>query len=132
MKKLSWLLALLVLLFCGLAFAQSNDYGHDKAPAERITHGPVVESTGATWAVVAWSTDTGGSSIVRYGTDPNHLSERAEAPYADSHKSVGQTHRVKIDHLTPGTKYFFIVDSGQGEGTGTEARSRVDEFTTKR
>ncbi|MBZ5491665.1 MAG: fibronectin type III domain-containing protein [Acidobacteriia bacterium] len=36
-----------------------------------------------------------------------------------------------MKNLKPNTKYFFQVDSGQGEGTGTEAKSSVAEFTTK-
>ncbi len=145
MKKLSSLLALSLLL-CGLAIAQTSDH---KAPAnaagqasamsqptrgevERITHGPVVEATGNSWATIAWSTDTGGSSVVRYGTDKNQLTNTAEAPYADDKAGKGETHRVKIEHLKPGTTYYYMVDSGQGEGTGTEAKSGIEQFTTKR
>jgi hypothetical protein len=151
MKKLTLLLAS-ALLLSGLAIAQSHDehqYNSDqqnnadhqgramadnpgRAPAERITNGPVVENVGNSWATVAWSTDTGGSSVVHYGTDRNRLTEMAEAPYDVSKGDHGITHRVKIDHLRPGTTYFYVVDSGQGQGTGTEARSRVEEFTTKR
>jgi phosphodiesterase/alkaline phosphatase D-like protein len=128
MKRLSTLLAFSLLL-CGLAIAQNE---RNRPPEERITHGPVVEATGTSWAMIAWSTDTGGSSIVRYGTAPNRLSQTAEAPYANNKRTEGQTHRVRIENLRPGTTYFYIVDSGQGEGTGTEARSRVEQFTTKR
>jgi hypothetical protein len=151
MKKLTLLLAS-ALLLSGLAIAQSHDErrynpdqqnnadqqdramadNHDRAPAERITNGPVVENVGNSWATVAWSTDTGGSSVVHYGTDRNRLTEMAETPYDVSKGDHGITHRVKIDHLRPGTTYFYVVDSGQGQGTGTEARSRVEEFTTKR
>ena len=152
MKKFS-LLLISALLLSGLAITQSHDDhqnnpdqqnnadhqagamadNHDHhAPAERITHGPDVESVGNSSATVAWSTDTGGSSVVRYGTDRNRLSQMAESPYADSKNGEGITHRVKIEHLRPGTTYYYTVDSGQGEGTGTEARSRVEEFTTKR
>ena len=136
MKKLCLLIAS-ALLLCTLAAAQSRDErtpanDHDRAPAEKITHGPVIESIGSSWATVAWSTDTGGSSVVRFGTDREHLSEMAESRYADSKSGEGITHRVKIDHLKPGTTYYYAVDSGQGEGTGTEAKSQVEEFTTKR
>ena len=138
MKKLTLLLAS-ALLLSGLAIAQSQDEhgramadNRDRAPAEKITNGPVVENVGNSWATVAWSTDTGGSSVVHYGTDRNRLSEMAETPYDVSKGDHGITHRVKIDHLRPGTTYFYVVDSGQGQGTGTEARSRVEEFTTKR
>jgi hypothetical protein len=69
---------------------------------------------------------------VRYGTERGHLSGMAESRYAVSKTGEGITHRVKIEHLKPGTTYYFMVDSGQGEGTGTEARSGVEQFTTKR
>jgi phosphodiesterase/alkaline phosphatase D-like protein len=151
MKKLTLLLAS-ALLLSGLAIAQSHDErqnnpdqqnnanlqgramadNRDRAPAEKITNGPVIENVGNSWATVAWSTDTGGSSVVHYGTDRNRLTEMAETPYDASKGDHGVTHRVKIDHLQPGTRYYYMVDSGQGQGTGTEARSRVEEFTTKR
>ncbi|HVJ06087.1 MAG TPA: fibronectin type III domain-containing protein [Candidatus Saccharimonadales bacterium] len=148
MKKLSSLM-MLPVLFCGLAFAQSDrrdpqydrrddnayprdEHRRDRSADERITNGPVVEQTGETWATVAWSTNTGGSSIVRYGTDPNRLNRMAESPYEVDKGRPGETHRVKLDHLRPGTTYYYIVDSGQGQGTGTEARSRVEQFTTRR
>jgi hypothetical protein len=145
MKKLTLLLAS-ALLLSGLAVAQSHDEhqydpnqqdramanNRDRAPAERITNGPVVENVGDSWATVAWSTDTGGSSVVHYGTDRDRLTQMAETPYDVSKGDHGVTHRVKIDHLRPGTRYYYVVDSGQGQGTGTEARSRVEEFTTKR
>ena len=99
--------------------------------ALRITDGPRVEGTGANWAVIAWTTNTGGSSVVLYGTDPNNLTQRGQAPYADDEKSQHQVHRVRLNNLQPHTRYFFIVDSGQGEGTGTEAKSGVTEFTTQ-
>ena len=145
MKKLTLLLAS-ALLLSGLAVAQSHDEhqydpnqqdramanNRDRAPAERITNGPVVENVGDSWATVAWSTDTGGSSVVHYGTDRDRLTQMAETPYDVSKGDHGVTHRVKIDHLRPGTRYYYVVDSGQGQGTGTEARSRVEEFTTRR
>jgi hypothetical protein len=142
MKKLTLLLAS-ALLISGLAIAQSHDErqydpnqqnramadNHDRA--EQITNGPVIENVGSSWATVAWSTDVGGSSVVHYGTDRDRLTQMAETPYDVSKGDHGVTHRVKIDHLRPGTTYYYTVDSGQGQGTGTEARSRVEEFTTK-
>lgn len=98
-----------------------------KAEAVRIVDGPRVEGTGGTWAVIAWSTNVGGSSVVRYGTDANHLSQTAESPYARS----GNVHRVRVKNLQPNTTYYFVVDSGQGSGTGTETKSQVAQFVTK-
>jgi len=105
--------------------------GEQRSGAERITNGPVVESTGDTWAVIAWTTNTGGSSVVKFGTSERNLNETAQAPYADNEKTSAQNHRVRLQNLRPGTRYFFMVDSGQGEGTGTEARSSIGQFTTK-
>ena len=101
------------------------------AQAVKITDGPRAEGIGPTWAVVAWTTNTGGSTLVHYGTDKNSLSQTAQASYSDNEKSKAQNHRVHIKNLHPNTKYFFVADSGQGEGTGTEAKSPVEEFTTK-
>jgi hypothetical protein len=98
-----------------------------KAEAVRIVDGPRVEGTGDTWAVIAWSTNVGGSTIVRYGTDANNLSQTAESPYARS----GNVHRVRVKNLEPNTTYYFVVDSGQGSGTGTETKSQVAQFATK-
>lgn len=111
---------IVLILGCGLAVAQATPQ------MERITNGPVVESVAGTSAVIAWSTDTGGSSVVHYGTSPQSLSQVAEAPYA-----TGQnTHRVSLKGLQPNTTYYFQVISGQGQGTGTQALSGVGQFTT--
>ncbi|HMF90088.1 MAG TPA: fibronectin type III domain-containing protein [Candidatus Angelobacter sp.] len=118
-------LGLLVVLALALPVAAQ------KPQAERITNGPVVEGVGDTWAVIAWTTNTGGSTVVRYGTDERNLNETAQAPYADNEKTQAQNHRVHLNNLKPNTTYFFVVVSGQGEGTGTEARSQTGQFKTK-
>jgi phosphodiesterase/alkaline phosphatase D-like protein len=122
--KINGLLLSLVLALCGASFGQ-------QAQSVKITDGPRVEGTGNNFAVIAWSTNTGGSSIVRYGTDRNHLDQMAEAPYADNEGAKAQTHRVHLKNLQPNTTYYYMVDSGQGEGTGTEAKSGVEEFHTQ-
>jgi hypothetical protein len=103
----------------------------DRPAAVRITQGPTVEGAGNDWAVIAWTTNTGGSSVVRYGTDPRNLSQTAQAPYADNDQTATQNHRVRIQGLRPGSRYYFIAVSGQGEGTGTQATSSVGEFETQ-
>src|SRR5215813_3039043 len=120
-----WILIALVLAITGVMVAQQ------KAAPEKITQGPVVEGVGDNWAVIAWTTNTGGSSVVHYGTDANNLGQTAQAAYSDNEKTVAQNHRVHLKNLKPGTTYFFMVDSGQGEGTGTEAKSSIGQFTTK-
>jgi phosphodiesterase/alkaline phosphatase D-like protein len=122
----------IVVLTAALATSAVGAPKHaPKAQAVKITDGPRVEGTGPTWAVIAWTTNTGGSSVIRYGMDANHLDQTAKSGYADNEKTKAQNHRVHLKKLKPNTKYFFQVDSGQGEGTGTEAKSSVAEFTTK-
>ncbi len=93
---------------------------------EQITNGPTVESINGNAAVIAWSTNTGGSSVVKYGTDPNNLNQTAQSPY----EKGGGTHRVHLKDLKPNTTYYYQVVSGHGQGTGTQAQSQVGQFTT--
>ena len=134
MKRNATLMLCLALALATSAFAKKQKGDADdrgKHAAVKIIDGPRVEGTGDTWAVIAWTTNEASSSIIRYGTNPGSLAQTAESPYADKEGANKQTHRVKIQHLNPGTTYYFAVDSGQGEGTGTEARSSVGQFTTK-
>ncbi len=120
------------ILAAAIAVSSSTAAPAQNRPqAERITNGPVIEGTGNSWAVIAWTTDTGGSTVVHYGIDRNRLSQTAEAPYSDNERTQGQNHRVRLRNLQPGTTYYYRVDSGQGEGTGTEAMSPILTFTTK-
>lgn len=111
---------LAVTLFCMIAlglwaFAQ-----------EKITNGPVVESTTEHTAVIAWSTNTGGSSIVKYGTNPNSLDQTAESPFA----AAGATHRVTLRNLSPNTTYYFQVESRTGKAAAGQAISQTGQFQT--
>jgi len=122
MKKVMLLLALAFGLV-GLGFGQTQ-------PLE-ITNGPNVEGVGDSWAVVAWTTNEGASSVLHYGTDQNNLSQTAQQEYQKSQSAQGANHRVRIANLEPGTTYYFKVDSGQGQQSGSSATSNVGQFTTK-
>jgi hypothetical protein len=125
-----------VLALLGLAAAQKKDNDHDaddqaaksgkqaKAAPVKITKGPIIEEVTDHGAVIAWSTNVPASSVIRYGTEDEKLGQTAQVPYG------GLTHRVHLDNLKPSTKYFFVVDSGQGQGSGTEAKSPEQSFTT--
>ena len=89
-----------------------------------ITKGPVLEMIGPHNAIVAWSTNARAGSVVRYGTDPNGLSQTATAPWGQD------THRVRIHNLQPNTKYYFKVESTQAQGTNTQAQSQTAPFHT--
>ena len=97
-----------------------------------ITNGPNVEYLGKNSAQIAWTTNTGGSSVIHYGTDANNLSQTAQESY-QSGIAAGQhvTHRVTIRGLQPNTTYYYRVESGQGQGTGTAAQGTVQSFKTK-
>jgi phosphodiesterase/alkaline phosphatase D-like protein len=125
--------ALGLALFAALAATQVvAQESHEKARAEKIIDGPRIEQVANTEATIAWTTNVGGSSVIHYGTEPNRLNEMAESKYADNDKNPKyQTHRVELHNLKPNTTYYYKVISGQGEGTGTEADSRVEQFRTR-
>ncbi|HWR13638.1 MAG TPA: fibronectin type III domain-containing protein [Terriglobales bacterium] len=91
----------------------------------RITNGPVIEHVADTSAVVAFSTDRPSSTIVKYGTDPNNLSQTAQEPWGAT------THRVELKNLKPSTQYYVQVQSAQGKNApGQKAESQTVPFTT--
>lgn len=108
-----------------------QEHGEAKRAAEKIIDGPRIEQVTNNSATIAWTTNTGGSSVVKYGTAPTHLDQTAQSPYADKENASSQTHRVQLKSLKPATEYYFAVVSGQGEGTGTAAQSQVSQFKTK-
>jgi len=125
MKKLTLAGAIAMILFTAAAWAQNN------AQAERITDGPAVKQTTDTSAEIAWSTDAPGSSVVRYGTNPNQLSQTAEKPWGGKQERNGDyNHTVWVQNLTPNTTYYFVVATGQGQGTGSAVQSQVQQFQT--
>ena len=125
-RTATWILTIsLVAAAPAVSSAQAN-----RAQAESIIQRPRIERANGNTAVIAWSTNTGGSSVVHYGTDPNNLSQRAQSPYANDRDNNGETHRVTLRDLQPNTTYYYAVESGQGQGTGTSAMSRVQSFRT--
>lgn len=93
--------------------------------AVQITNGPVVENVTDTTAEIAWSTNVNSGTALHYGTDPSHLDMTAGMPWG------GFTHRVLIKNLKPNTTYYFKAESGQAQGTGTQAETAQSSFQTK-
>ncbi|HEV7676628.1 MAG TPA: hypothetical protein VGQ12_19015, partial [Candidatus Angelobacter sp.] len=79
LMKLLTIVVLTSALALSAIATPGNPQKPEKAQAVRITDGPRVEGVGPTWAVIAWTTNTGGSSVVRYGTDANNLSQTAKS-----------------------------------------------------
>ena len=93
--------------------------------AVQITSGPIVESITDTTAEIAWSTNVNAGTALHYGTDATHLDQTAGMPWG------GLTHRVFMKGLKPNTTYYFKAESGQGQGTGTQAETAQASFQTK-
>jgi len=125
MRKITLAGVTAMILFTAAAWAQNG------APTERITDGPTVKQTTDRSAEIAWSTDASGSSVVRYGTNPNHLSQIAEQPWGGKQERNGDyNHTVWVKNLAPNRTYYFVVVTGQGQGTGSAAQSQVQQFQT--
>jgi hypothetical protein len=90
----------------------------------RLTNGPVIEEADSNHARIAWSTNIQGSSRVQYGTDLGSMNKLAEAPWGVG----GNTHRVELKNLQPGTTYYFQVETGQA--AGSEVESDIFSFRT--
>ena len=120
------LVAAAMLLVSSLAFAQQQ-------PAElKIIDGPNIESLTDTKAQIAWSTDVEASALVRYGTDQNKLDKTASEKWGGYKTQRSAVHRVSLQHLKPGTTYYYQVESGEGWHKAKNiAKSEVRSFTTK-
>jgi len=99
----------------------------------------VVIATGAKWAVIEWTTNTAGQSgsTVYAGADKGDLQgveQRAEPVKISDVPSYQEqqynAHLVRLNHLQPGTTYYFRVDRGPEYETGTSSVSQLT--TTKR
>jgi hypothetical protein len=107
-----------------------------KAGRMRIIKGPALESAKDNSAIIRWTTNTGSSliehSVVHYGTDPKTLDRRAESPNRWNQSLPYMIHRVSVMNLTPGTTYYYTVESVRGDGTPLGGKSNaVNKFTTR-
>jgi hypothetical protein len=120
------LVAAAMLLASALAFAQQQ-------PAElKIIDGPNIESLTDTKAQIAWSTDVEASALVRYGTNSNKLAQTVREKWGGYKTQRSAVHRVSLQHLKPGTTYYYQVESREGWHKAKNiAKSDVRSFTTK-
>jgi Purple acid Phosphatase, N-terminal domain len=118
MKKMSIASIALTMLLTVAAWGQANPQ------AVKITDGPKLKQTTDTTAEISWSTNVPGSSIVRYGTNPSALDQKAQEPWGGTKEPNGDyNHTVWLKNLQPNTTYHFTVESGQAQGTGTQTQS---------
>ena len=97
-------------------------YNNGRYYNQDITNGPIIETVGPNNAVIAWTTNAQSSSVVRYGTDPNSLTQTAQGPWSSG------GHRVQLNNLQPNTRYYFAVISAQ-RGTAASV-SNTGQFQT--
>jgi hypothetical protein len=131
-NKLGLLAITLILLLAmstwGVAQVSSSTNSNDDDTVYepvKITQGPVVENVTDSTAIIAWSTNVNSGTTLRYGEGPDNLDKTAQMPWG------GFTHRVFLEDLQPGTKYYFQAESGQGQGTGTKATVELKSFQTR-
>lgn len=84
---------------------------------QQISNGPVAEYVSDSNCTIGWSTRASGSMTVRYGADPAKLTQTKDAVESND----GRNHHVRLDGLTPGTRYYFrVVNAGEAiSGVGT-------------
>jgi phosphodiesterase/alkaline phosphatase D-like protein len=88
-----------------------------------LSKGPVVQYVNQNTAVISWDTNQQSSSTVKYGTDPNNLTQTATGNW-------GTNHQVRVQGLQPSTTYYFQAQSSPAEGTGNVASSGTMNFQT--
>ena len=114
------LLTVVMGLWCA---AQTTSNGQENGL--KITNGPVVETVSDTTAQIAWSTNTSSGTLLRYGTDPSNLDQKAAMPWG------AITHRVELKNLKPGVTYYAQAVSDQGKGSGATVESQQISFQTR-
>jgi phosphodiesterase/alkaline phosphatase D-like protein len=134
------LLGLAIAVFAGGLFFSNPTCAQILPPAKKaariqITQGPALELARNNWAIISWTSNNPGGTdehwgVVHYGTDPKNLSQMAK-----SHIRLNQSHpdtvfRVRVLGLSPGTTYYYTVDSMQATGKSDGVKSPVERFTT--
>jgi Purple acid Phosphatase, N-terminal domain len=116
----------------------ADDHSPINARAERvrITGGPDLEKASDSWAIIRWTTNNvRGTSlrygVVHYGTDPHQLSQTAKSPNRWNGALSSMIYRVQMSHLTPGTIYYYRVESVDATDTAEGSESAVNQFTTE-
>jgi hypothetical protein len=69
--------------------------------------------------------------MVHYGTDPHALSQTAKSPNRRNPATLSMIFRVQVNHLQPGTTYYYRVESVDALDTSDGPESPVNQFTTE-
>jgi Purple acid Phosphatase, N-terminal domain len=103
----------------------------------RITEGPELERATDSWAILRWTANNvKGTSlryaVVHYGTDPHDLGLTAKSPNRWNPGLPTMIYRVQMNHLEPGTTYYYRVESVNASGAVEGPESAVGHFATKK
>jgi hypothetical protein len=109
----------------------------EKAARVQITQGPELERIDPDLAIIRWTSNNPGGSpqhygVVHYGTDPKTLSQTAKNPIRLNPGHSYTVFRVLMEHLKPGTTYYYTVSSSESNGTSDGVKSPVKKFSTPR
>jgi len=69
----------------------------------QVVDGPRTQNLGPNSATIYWRTDKVAASDVKYGTDPNHPSQRAYERGGD------RDHTAELTNLQPGQTYYYQI-----------------------
>ena len=136
--RLAIILTLTIML---LSLMSSNPAGAQllppigKAARVQITRGPELEIASTYLTIITWTTSNPGGTdehfgVVRYGTDPKHLSATAKNPIRLNRTHSYTVFRVRMSGLKPKTTYYYKVTSMESNGNGDGEESAVRQFTT--
>jgi hypothetical protein len=126
---------LVTSVFCSTSGAAQVSPSAAKAAHVRITQGPELEAANGHLAIIRWTSNNPGGSpehygVVHYGTNPKDLSQTAKNPIRLNPGHDYTVFRVRMDDLTPQTKYYYKVDSMEPNGKSDGVTSPVNHFTT--
>jgi Purple acid Phosphatase, N-terminal domain len=123
-----------ILLFSNPTSAQLT-VPRKRASHVQITQGPSLELAKSKWAIITWTSNNPGGSdehlgVVHYGTNPQNLNQMAKSPIRLNQAHPDTIFRVRVLGLSPGTTYYYTVDSMQETGKSDGVKSPVERFTT--
>jgi phosphodiesterase/alkaline phosphatase D-like protein len=106
-----------------------------RAERVEITQGPALELAHDDLAIVRWTTtnprgDDDHFGVVRYGTDPEDLSQTAKGQIRLNRAHPETIFRVRMEALEPQTTYYYKVTSTDSAGESDGVESPVNRFTT--
>lgn len=104
------------------ASASTSGAAASNGSSVSITSGPT-PSPSSNSATITWTTNKNAANEVRYGTDPNNLSQHW-------YEAGGSTqHTATLSNLQPGTTYYFAIKERNG-GTRTTGQFQTTGTAT--